>query len=232
MNSSESFCNVILTHSSLCRTSLTSDILLPLPATGHESLDGGTSSRRHRWRRTCGKLYLHVYLRVGPHNHCRDCLLHISSQDLDAGRMSSVSPSVRTGQDGGTATFPEPEQDHKPSMPVYGRACTLWPRTLELLDQLDLLDGLLEQGVISRTGMNFREYVPARPRISDLPSPLTSTPFPPTVEIWHLADWFSVIAWISSAIPCLSSRESSITSSTIKVTFLPILTQYSSSTLR
>lgn len=44
-------------------------------------------------------------------------------------------------------------------MPIYGRACTLWPRTLELLDQLELCDALLELGVVSKTGMNFKEYV-------------------------------------------------------------------------
>lgn len=40
-------------------------------------------------------------------------------------------------------------------MPIYGRATTLWPRTLELWDQLDVLDAMLDIGVISKTGFNF-----------------------------------------------------------------------------
>ncbi|ORY35308.1 FAD binding domain-domain-containing protein [Naematelia encephala] len=48
------------------------------------------------------------------------------------------------------------EKDDKANAPVYGRATTLWPRTLEMYDQLDLLDPLLAMGVISQTGMNFR----------------------------------------------------------------------------
>jgi phenol 2-monooxygenase len=49
------------------------------------------------------------------------------------------------------------EKDDKVSSPVYGRATTLWPRSLELYDQLDILDPLLEVGMVSRTGMNFRK---------------------------------------------------------------------------
>ncbi|KAM0788923.1 hypothetical protein ACM66B_003001 [Microbotryomycetes sp. NB124-2] len=33
----------------------------------------------------------------------------------------------------------------------------MWPRSCELIDALGLLDGMLEQGVISRTGMNFKD---------------------------------------------------------------------------
>jgi len=49
------------------------------------------------------------------------------------------------------------DQEDKPNAPIYGRACTLWPRTLELLDQLGLSDALLEQGVVSWHGLNFRD---------------------------------------------------------------------------
>lgn len=43
--------------------------------------------------------------------------------------------------------------------PIYGRATTLWPRTLEMYDQLDLLDSLLDHGVLSQTGVNYRDGV-------------------------------------------------------------------------
>ncbi|KAK4057887.1 hypothetical protein OIO90_001106 [Microbotryomycetes sp. JL221] len=50
-----------------------------------------------------------------------------------------------------------PEMLDKPNMATYGRATTLWPRSLELLDALDLLDPMLEAGVISRNGVNFKD---------------------------------------------------------------------------
>ena len=40
-------------------------------------------------------------------------------------------------------------------MPMYGRACSLFPRTLEFLDQLELLDEFLQTGLIARTCVNF-----------------------------------------------------------------------------
>jgi phenol 2-monooxygenase len=42
-------------------------------------------------------------------------------------------------------------------MPMYGRACTLFPRTLEFLDQLDLLDELTQEGFIARTSINYKD---------------------------------------------------------------------------
>lgn len=48
------------------------------------------------------------------------------------------------------------ERDDKPSMPIYGRATTLWCRTLELLDQLDLCEPLMEHGCFTKDGVNFR----------------------------------------------------------------------------
>lgn len=38
---------------------------------------------------------------------------------------------------------------------MYGRACTLYPRTLEMLDQLGLLDDFLQIGLVARNGVNF-----------------------------------------------------------------------------
>lgn len=49
------------------------------------------------------------------------------------------------------------EKDDKPSMPIYGRATTLWCRTLELLDQLDLCEPLMEVGCFTKDGINFRD---------------------------------------------------------------------------
>ena len=41
-------------------------------------------------------------------------------------------------------------------MPMYGRACTIAPRTLEFLDQLDLLGEFIQMGLIGRTSVNYR----------------------------------------------------------------------------
>ncbi|KAM0749233.1 hypothetical protein T439DRAFT_326968 [Meredithblackwellia eburnea MCA 4105] len=51
------------------------------------------------------------------------------------------------------------DQDDKKNAPIYGRACTLWPRALELFDQLGLGDDLLSLGVASKTGINFKDGV-------------------------------------------------------------------------
>lgn len=53
------------------------------------------------------------------------------------------------------------ERDDKPSMPIYGRATTLWCRTLELLDQLGLAEDLMEEGAVTKDGINFRDGKPA-----------------------------------------------------------------------
>ncbi|KAH8817321.1 pentachlorophenol 4-monooxygenase, partial [Xylogone sp. PMI_703] len=47
------------------------------------------------------------------------------------------------------------ERLDKKNMPMYGRACTLYPRTLEMLDQLDLLDEFLQMGLVARNSANF-----------------------------------------------------------------------------
>ncbi|KAK3675957.1 hypothetical protein LTR78_004149 [Recurvomyces mirabilis] len=44
-----------------------------------------------------------------------------------------------------------------PDFPMYGRACTLHSRTLELLDQNDLLDDMLQVGVIGKQGFAYKE---------------------------------------------------------------------------
>ncbi|THU93620.1 FAD/NAD(P)-binding domain-containing protein [Dendrothele bispora CBS 962.96] len=49
------------------------------------------------------------------------------------------------------------EQDDKNMMPCYGRACTLWPRTIELLDTVDMAERLMQLGVVTRSGLHFHE---------------------------------------------------------------------------
>lgn len=50
------------------------------------------------------------------------------------------------------------DKEDKSNAPIFGRACTIWPRTEELWDQLGLMDDMFAAGgVISSTGYNFRE---------------------------------------------------------------------------
>jgi phenol 2-monooxygenase (NADPH) len=49
------------------------------------------------------------------------------------------------------------ERLDKDKMPMYGRACTLFPRTLEFFDQLDLLDEFIQEGLIGRTAINYKD---------------------------------------------------------------------------
>ncbi|KAJ7650743.1 FAD binding domain-containing protein [Roridomyces roridus] len=49
------------------------------------------------------------------------------------------------------------EQENKATLPHYGRATTMWPRTIELLDQLDLADRLMQIGVVTRNALHFRD---------------------------------------------------------------------------
>ncbi|KAJ7183205.1 FAD binding domain-containing protein [Mycena filopes] len=49
------------------------------------------------------------------------------------------------------------EQEDKKNMPCYGRATTMWPRTIEMLDQLDLAERLMQIGVVTRNALHFRD---------------------------------------------------------------------------
>ncbi|TAQ91248.1 hypothetical protein B7494_g431 [Chlorociboria aeruginascens] len=49
------------------------------------------------------------------------------------------------------------EQYEKHEQDIYGRATALWPRALELLDQLDISDDLHQTGVIARQTATFRD---------------------------------------------------------------------------
>ncbi|KIW75530.1 hypothetical protein Z517_10272 [Fonsecaea pedrosoi CBS 271.37] len=52
-------------------------------------------------------------------------------------------------------TSTETERLEKQKLPMYGRACTLFPRTLEMFDQYDLLTRLNQVGFVSRSGVNY-----------------------------------------------------------------------------
>lgn len=39
---------------------------------------------------------------------------------------------------------------------MYGRACSLYPRTLEMLDQLELLDEFLQIGLVGRGSVSYK----------------------------------------------------------------------------
>ncbi|KAJ7638119.1 FAD binding domain-containing protein [Mycena rosella] len=49
------------------------------------------------------------------------------------------------------------EQDDKKAMLCYGRATTMWPRTIEMLDQIDLAERLMQIGVVTRNALHFRD---------------------------------------------------------------------------
>ncbi|KAJ7593451.1 FAD binding domain-containing protein [Mycena floridula] len=49
------------------------------------------------------------------------------------------------------------EQDDKTNQPCYGRATTLWPRTIEILDQIDIAERLIQLGVATRSGLHFHD---------------------------------------------------------------------------
>lgn len=44
-----------------------------------------------------------------------------------------------------------------PDFPMYGRACTLYPRTCEMLDQLDLYEEMAQEGVCARRTFTYRD---------------------------------------------------------------------------
>ncbi|KAL3491446.1 pentachlorophenol 4-monooxygenase [Aspergillus germanicus] len=49
------------------------------------------------------------------------------------------------------------EQHDKEQQAMYGRATTLYPRTLEMLDQLDLLDDMNQIGFIGRNSVTYKD---------------------------------------------------------------------------
>lgn len=51
------------------------------------------------------------------------------------------------------------KQDKNSPEGRYGRAITLFPRTLELLDQLDLVHAMLQQGFACRSSVTYKDGV-------------------------------------------------------------------------
>lgn len=51
------------------------------------------------------------------------------------------------------------EREGKDTQDAYGRAITLFPRTSELLDQLDVIDPILQQGFACRTSVTYKDGV-------------------------------------------------------------------------
>jgi len=49
------------------------------------------------------------------------------------------------------------EQHDKAQQDTYGRACTLYPRTIEMLDQLGLLDEMLQVGLVGRASVTYKD---------------------------------------------------------------------------
>lgn len=49
------------------------------------------------------------------------------------------------------------EQHKKETQDAYGRAITLFPRTLEQLDQLDLIEPMLQLGFACRTSVTYKD---------------------------------------------------------------------------
>jgi len=49
------------------------------------------------------------------------------------------------------------EQFDKTQQDMYGRASTLYPRTIEMLDQLDLLDEMAQVGLIGRASVTYKD---------------------------------------------------------------------------
>ena len=49
------------------------------------------------------------------------------------------------------------EQHIKQAQDAYGRAIALFPRTLEMLDQLDLIEPMLQQGFACRTSVTYKD---------------------------------------------------------------------------
>jgi phenol 2-monooxygenase len=69
------------------------------------------------------------------------------------------------------------EQHDKTQQDTYGRACTLFPRTIEMLDQLDLLDEMSQVGFIGRASVTYKDGQRVHDRGWDFISRVTDTYF-------------------------------------------------------
>lgn len=69
------------------------------------------------------------------------------------------------------------EQFDKAEQDTYGRACTLYPRTLEMLDQLDLLDEMTQVGFVGRASVTYKDGQKVHDRGWDFINRVTDTSF-------------------------------------------------------
>lgn len=69
------------------------------------------------------------------------------------------------------------EQFDKTQQDMYGRASTLYPRTVEMLDQLGLLDEMSQVGLIGRASVTYKDGEKVQDRGWDFVSKMTDTYF-------------------------------------------------------
>lgn len=65
--------------------------------------------------------------------------------------------SVRIGINVKSYICKTTDKDDKEQQPSYGRACTLYPRTLEMMEHLELLDVMNQTGYIARNSVTFKD---------------------------------------------------------------------------
>ena len=70
------------------------------------------------------------------------------------------------------------EQFDKTQQDMYGRASTLYPRTIEMLDQLELLDEMSQVGLIGRASVTYKDGQKVQDRGWDFLLTISDTYFP------------------------------------------------------
>lgn len=78
----------------------------------------------------------------------------LARQGVDSVVVGELHPSIYSSQN---AKVHGIEQYNKEEQAMYGRATTLYPRTLEMLDQLELLDDLNQIGYIGRNSVTYKD---------------------------------------------------------------------------
>jgi phenol 2-monooxygenase len=75
------------------------------------------------------------------------------------------------------------EQHDKTQQGIYGRACILFPRTIEMLDQLDLLDEMSQVGFIGKASVTYEDGQRVHHRGWDFIGRVTDTYFDHCLKI-------------------------------------------------
>ncbi|KAM0702935.1 hypothetical protein Q7P35_010367 [Cladosporium inversicolor] len=75
------------------------------------------------------------------------------------------------------------EKFDKTQQAMYGRASTLYPRTIEMLDQLGLLDGMSQVGLIGRGSVTYKDGQKVQDRGWDFIQTISDTYFPYCLNI-------------------------------------------------